>query len=244
MDRDTREPRVDADGVRVFENRGDRRTARPWFVAAVAVVVLGTTALLFLRPKPVNQAVPEARVPAAEEQPPAARPASRLRAFPGGTAGSVRAGDPVAAAHVQDPAPNSAALEQERVPPGNLVSDVIGAWAAAGATGGIGVFPPPGTDPIKIGLVVPESFELPEGYVRHYQVTDDGRRLEPILMFSPDHPPVDKNGQPIPMPEYGIVPADMAPAGMPLRKLEVPPDSRSVDPTLSHEDRESGERTR
>jgi hypothetical protein len=240
MDRDTQKPRVEQDGVRVFEHSSDHRAARPRFVAAVlAVVVLGTTAVLFLR-RNVNQAVPEATMPAAEEQPVAARPSSKLRAFHAARVESARVQDPVGGARVQDPAPSSAAVEQERVPPGNLVSDVIGAWAAAGTKEGIGVYPPPGTDPIKIGLVVPEEFELPEGYVRHYQITDDGRRLEPILMFSPDHPPVDENGQPIPLPEHGIVPADMAPPGMPLRQLAVPEPSRRADAILSHEDRQGG----
>jgi hypothetical protein len=39
---------------------------------------------------------------------------------------------------------------------------------------GIALFPPPGTKPIKQGVLVPEDFELPPGYVRHYQATDDG----------------------------------------------------------------------
>ena len=56
---------------------------------------------------------------------------------------------------------------------------------------GIGLFPPPGTDPIKVGIVVPDDFELPEGYLRHYQVTDDGQELEPILLFHPDYELLD-----------------------------------------------------
>ena len=46
--------------------------------------------------------------------------------------------------------------------------------------------PPPGTRPPLVGLAVPEDFALPEGYVRHHQATDDGQRIEAILMFSPD----------------------------------------------------------
>ena len=34
----------------------------------------------------------------------------------------------------------------------------------------------------------PEGYPLPDGYVRHYQATDDGQRIEPILMFAPDKP--------------------------------------------------------
>jgi hypothetical protein len=93
-----------------------------------------------------------------------------------------------------------------------------------GGPSGIAVFPPPGTDPPKTGIVVPEDFELPEGYVRHYQATDDGELLSPILMFHPDYEFFDANGQPIELPEDLIVPPELAPPGLenePL--LEVPP---------------------
>ena len=90
---------------------------------------------------------------------------------------------------------------------------------------GIAVFPPPGTDPIKSGIMVPDDFELPSGYVRHYQVTDDGKRLPAILMFHPDYEPVDEHGEPIPLPPDLVVPPDMAPPGLPVRILEVPDDT-------------------
>jgi hypothetical protein len=60
----------------------------------------------------------------------------------------------------------------------------------------------------------------PEGYVRHYQTTDDGRRLPPILMFHPDYEGVDAAGNPIALPEDRIVPPEMAPPGMPIERLE------------------------
>ncbi|WP_224240836.1 hypothetical protein [Hyalangium gracile] len=85
---------------------------------------------------------------------------------------------------------------------------------------GLMVFPPPGTDPLKKGIVVPEDFELPPGYVRHYQTTDEGERLPAILMFSPDGPPLDANGQPMKVTENGIVPPEMAPPGMPIQMLD------------------------
>jgi len=93
-----------------------------------------------------------------------------------------------------------------------------------GGPSGIGVFPPPGTDPPKAGIVVPEDFELPEGYVRHYQATDDGELLPPILMFHPDYEFFDAQGQPIELPPDLIVPPELAPPGLenePL--LELPP---------------------
>src|SRR5205823_6989544 len=91
---------------------------------------------------------------------------------------------------------------------------------APGERAGLAVFPPPGTKPVKRGIIVPDGFELPEGYVRHYQTTDDGRRLPPILMFHPDYEGVDADGKPIPLPEDRIVPPEMAPHGMPLRTLD------------------------
>jgi hypothetical protein len=101
-------------------------------------------------------------------------------------------------------------------------ADVIAALVEAGETGGIAAFPPPGTDPVKRGIVVPEDYELPEGYVRHYQATDDGKGLEPILMFSPDYEFQDQDGRAIPLPSDRIVPPELAPPGLPIRTLDVP----------------------
>lgn len=94
---------------------------------------------------------------------------------------------------------------------------------------GMMLFPAPGTDPIKKGIIVPEDFELPPGYVRHYQATDDGERVPAILMFSPDHPPLDANGQPLKVPEDGIVPPELAPPGLPIRMLD-PEHPTEVEP--------------
>jgi len=89
-----------------------------------------------------------------------------------------------------------------------------------GEHAGLDVFPPPGTKPIKRGIVVPDDFELPPGYVRHYQTTDDGRRLPPILMFHPDYAGVDAHGNPVVVPEDRIVPPEMAPPGLPVETLD------------------------
>src|SRR5262245_25047306 len=96
---------------------------------------------------------------------------------------------------------------------------------------GLRAFPPMGTKPIKRGIVVPDDFELPPGYVRHFQSTDDGHRLPAILMFSPDYEWVDAQGHPIALPADRIVPPEMAPPGLPIKMLEpvapkVPPDGR------------------
>lgn len=102
------------------------------------------------------------------------------------------------------------------------MAEVIGRLQQAGVTTGLGAFSPPGTRPPLMGLAVPEDFVLPPGYVRHYQATDDGRRIEPILMYSPDHPPLDASGQPVLVPEDRVVPPEMAPQGLPLRRIVVP----------------------
>jgi hypothetical protein len=87
---------------------------------------------------------------------------------------------------------------------------------------GIDLFPRPGTKPVKLGIVVPDDFELPEGYLRHYQTTDDGEPLEAILMFHPDYEFVDERGRPIELPADRIVPPELAPPGLEPRVLELP----------------------
>lgn len=88
---------------------------------------------------------------------------------------------------------------------------------------GIGAFPPPGTNPPVAGLEVPDDFELPEGYVRYFQATDDGQRIRPILMFSPDFEFFDADGNRVQIPENRIVPPEMAPPGFPIHAVEMPP---------------------
>ncbi|NMO21005.1 hypothetical protein HPC49_28185 [Pyxidicoccus fallax] len=85
----------------------------------------------------------------------------------------------------------------------------------------------PGTKPLKRGIVVPEDFELPPGYVRHYQSTDNGERVQAILMFHPDYAPSDASGQPIALPENRVVPAEMAPPGLPIEMLQLPEGAES-----------------
>jgi hypothetical protein len=99
---------------------------------------------------------------------------------------------------------------------------VIDALNRAGIHDGIAAFPPPGTDPPKSGVIVPDDYVLPEGYVRHHQTTDDGQPLPPILMFHPDYTFTDEQGNPIAVPEDRIVPPELVPPGFPIRQLEVP----------------------
>ena len=102
------------------------------------------------------------------------------------------------------------------------MAEVIDRLHQAGVTSGLGAFSPPGTRPPLVGLAVPEDFVLPEGYVRHYQATDDGQRIEPILMFSPDHPFVDAADRPIAIPKDRVVPPELAPPGLPIRRIVIP----------------------
>jgi hypothetical protein len=102
------------------------------------------------------------------------------------------------------------------------MAEVIERLHLAGVQSGLGAFSPPGTRPPLVGLAVPADFPLPEGYVRHHQATDDGQRIEPILMFSPNHAFVDAGGQPIAIPKDRVVPPELAPPGLPIRRIVIP----------------------
>jgi hypothetical protein len=96
-------------------------------------------------------------------------------------------------------------------------ANLIKAMNEAGIRSGIAAFNPPGTSPPLEGLAVPADFELPPGYVRHHQATDEGETIEPILMFSPDLVLRDAQGRPIALPANRVVPPELAPPGLPLR---------------------------
>jgi hypothetical protein len=180
-------------------------------VLLAAAVALACVALLVLfgrpsapPPKPSGSSAPAGAVEPADEGS-TELPASQPMAPP---APPSPPPPEESAAREPEPAP-----EAEAEPGGESEPDV---------PSGIGLFPPPGTEPIKIGIVVPEDFALPEGYLRHYQVTDDGQDLEPILLFHPDFEVFDEAGNPIPLPPDRVVPSELAPPGMPIRFLEVP----------------------
>ncbi len=102
------------------------------------------------------------------------------------------------------------------------MKDVIARLNEAGIHSGLGAFSPPGTSPPLVGLAVPEDFPLPEGYVRHSQATDDGQPIEAILMFSPDFEFFDAAGRPIAIPPDRVVPPELAPPGLPIRRISIP----------------------
>ena len=107
--------------------------------------------------------------------------------------------------------------------------DYIAALRASGETGGLAAFPPPGTNPPRSGVVVPEGYSLPEGFARHYQATDDGQQLNPILIVAPGYQLVDDEGEPV-VTDGLTVPPEYAPADMPLEMLEIPDTERGAEP--------------
>jgi hypothetical protein len=119
-----------------------------------------------------------------------------------------------------DPTPDLADFVNAGEKP--TMAEVITRLHQAGVYSGLGAFSPPGTRPPLIGLAVPENFDLPAGYVRHHQATDDGQRIEAILMYSPDHPWYDAAGRPIALPPDRVVPPELAPPGLPIRRIVVP----------------------
>jgi hypothetical protein len=201
-----------------------------WLLAAA--VVLAGGALLWLwgaAPGPEAQPAPAAG-PAERPAPaPAAAAAPAVPASLPPTAAPVPAppsGAPMftAARPVRDPNGDQTPDLADYVNPGEkpTMAEVISRLQAAGVTSGLGAFQPPGTRPPLIGLAVPEDFVLPEGYVRHHQATDDGQRIEAILMFSPDHRWVDAAGRPVALPADRVVPPEWAPPGLPIRRIVVP----------------------
>ena len=200
--------RVDADGVKRVEGRRVRIVLRVFAVVVGLVslaVVVAVVAIRLAPARPPTEAtapplVPPpdvaARAPAAASPPRAAELATKV------TPRRKHATEAAPAVDGEDPDPTFTVPK-----PGERT--------------GISVFPSPGTKPVKRGIVVPDDFELPPGYVRHHQTTDDGRQLPPILMFHPDFEFVDERGTPVPLPEDRIVPPEMAPPGMPIHMLEV-----------------------
>jgi hypothetical protein len=196
---------VDADGVRTTTSS----RVRPGVWALVAVAALVSIGLLLSLRRPVDtQARQEVRH----------------------SAGSLPedGGDPAKLVRAQLPPPARVQLPERaegEISPPDLDAAAETDDASADEPTGIALFPPPGTDPIKRGLVVPDDFELPPGYLRHYQVTDDGKPLPPILLFHPDFAPLDQHGEPIALPADRVVPPEMAPPGLPIELLDVPESS-------------------
>ena len=113
------------------------------------------------------------------------------------------------------------------------MAEVIKRLHERGIHSGLGAFSPPGTSPPLVGLAVPEDFVLPKGYVRHHQATDDGQRIEAILMFAPDFQMLDAHNAPIEMPKNRVVPPQLAPPGLPIRRIVIPASTDPAQPGQS-----------
>ncbi|HTO57076.1 MAG TPA: hypothetical protein VMJ74_04740 [Pseudomonadales bacterium] len=224
-DRQRKKLRVDDDGVRIETSRV--RTG-VWLLVTATVVLVSIVAVMRRSPEPDAVVTTVAR----SEPQPAPASAKPIQLVP-----IARAAPTVAPLRPDAPTPASdeavavSATPDATTPVADSEPQEEGKEAAPmfgpitpGEKSGVALFPPPGTKPIKRGILVPEDFELPPGYVRHYQATDDGRRVPAILMFHPDYNPVDEHGVPIPIPENRVVPPELAPPGMPIQMLEMPED--------------------
>lgn len=225
--------RKDDEGVRVSGRAGGGR--RPaLFYKALALVLVGGCALYVVKTlhqesnaaadvgdaAPAADARVDARVAASPHPSFASNAVSRRELTPRPSQAGDDAGD----------SQDLAAF----IPPGvtPTMAEVIDELHKAGIHTGLGAFNPPGTSPPLVGLAVPEDFPLPEGYVRHYQATDDGQRIEPILMFSPDFEFFDAAGRRIPIPVNRVVPPNMAPPGLTVRLIEIPPPLLTSRPSI------------
>lgn len=224
---------------------GPRPWTLSWVHMALALAVGAGMPVLWLWLSPPAKVV--AVADAAEAAESAARPARADGAAPGPVAVPVvpvpAAPHPVAA---RAAAPSAApTIPRLRDPGGDLspditdfinngevptMAEVISRLRAAGVGSGLAAFNAPGTRPPLVGIAVSDDFELPAGYVRHHQFTDDGQRIEPILMFSPDHPLVAgaaTAGSAEARPQDRVVPPALVPPGLTVRHIVVPPP---VDP--------------
>jgi len=219
--RDRATTRTDADGVRVSRSPGPRRDV--WLAVAAGTVVIAVT--VGLR----GPGTGETEMPRDVTRPPTTvSPTDRT----GRAERHPR--DPTAESSAIPTSPRRRRIFLRRIarklphtvgPEGKRELDarvVIPALQAAGRRDGIAAFPPPGSDPPRSGIIVPDDFALPEGYLRHHQSTDDGKPLPPILLVHPDYELIDDQGNAVPTPEGRVVPPELAPPGLPIRLLEVP----------------------
>lgn len=188
-------------------------------IAVVLAMAAGVALVLLLAPSWSTSSAPAASAP------PAAAPAPHPVAAQGppGAAGRAPAPAPEGDA---DPTRDLSSYVPRGANP--TMAEVIEGLHQRGIRTGLGAFSPPGTSPPLTGLAVPEDFVLPKGYVRHHQATDDGQRIEAILMFAPDFQLLDAAGRPLAMPENRVVPPELAPPGLPVRRIAIPPPLASA----------------
>ena len=210
------------DGIRVVHDGGAGQVVRILLMAAAGVALVTALLIVFLPrapargPIPADEGVPIAAAPGVPVPPAPSAAAAHHASTDEQAEPVVRAVDRLRARR------RAAAAAAAGTRPELDARDVIEYLRSRGERTGIAAFEPPGTDPPKSGIIVPDDFALPEGYVRHYQTDDDGNQLPPILMFHPDFEFVDENGTRVALPENRVVPAELAPSGLPIRMLDLP----------------------
>lgn len=205
----------DGDGVRVVPKPGATRRVSVWAVVVALLLVAGVGWWLTRGSAPgPEEATPPELVQDETERSDGARAPARP---PGAARADNAEEEPV----MPSRDPEDLANYFSPGDPEPTAGEVIRGLQAAGVRTGLGAFNPPGTSPPLEGLAVPEDFPLPDGYVRHHQVTDEGVPIEPILMFAPDAVLYDADGRPIVLPENRVVPPALAPPGLPLRWVRI-----------------------
>jgi len=206
------------------------------FVAVAVGIALGAVFWWWASPSTAEETVPTAAAPSAT-LPVATSAAARPTAVAvNASAPAVRVVTPPVATptirRTRDPDADQTPDLSDYINEGErpTMNEVIDRLHQAGVRSGLGAFSPPGTRPPLVGLAVPEDFPLPDGYVRHHQATDDGQRIEPILMFAPDRQWVDAAGQPIAIPKDRVVPPELAPPGLPVRRIKIPAPADAAAP--------------
>jgi hypothetical protein len=239
------DPDIDPDGVRTVAKR-QSSNAPLWAAVGLVVVGLGITVSGTFGPKRPIDPASVSRAPATEAEPYSSAPPNAPtkprvkvpRATPIAKPTVMAAKPPkredavntsASSSFVPAPMPDdpAAAPEPEEQPqdgskPIIRAGAYIEALRAKGETKGIAAFNPPGTNPPKSGIIVPDDYELPPGYVRHYQTTDDGEQLSPILTLAPGYELLDDDGQPIELPPGRVLPPEFVPPDLPQEVLEVP----------------------
>jgi hypothetical protein len=210
----------DGDGVRVVDKPASaRRAGLLYKLLAFGLVAAGIGAFVGMDTGHAAADGPAAESPDVMPTANALPPPGGLRALP---AGSRTPAPPETPIELPSRDPDDIAAYLRPGDPEPTAAEVIEALRHAGIRSGIAAFNPPGTSPPLQGLAVPADYVLPEGYVRHHQVTDGGEPIEPILMFSPDYAFQDADGRPITVPEDRVVPPALAPRGFPIRQVRIP----------------------
>lgn len=208
---------------RLDSHRSTHWGPSPWTLALVLAGVAAGLAWWWpaAEPAPAVAAIatPVAALPLPEPAPAVSSTKAETAAAPASAASAPRQ-----IPRLRDPNGDLTPDLADYVNPGErpTMSEVIERLHAAGVRTGLGAFQPPGTRPPMVGLAVPEDFPLPASYVRHYQATDDGQRIEPMLMFSPDVQTIVVNGRRVAVPADRIVTPELAPAGLTVRRIVVP----------------------